>query len=82
MALGRPPVVTAVGGLSELVEDGTNGLVVPPSDPEALARAIVTLLLDADLRKRLGEAAQERAAHFDIRNAVARVEQVYEELLR
>jgi glycosyltransferase involved in cell wall biosynthesis len=81
MALGRPPVVTAVGGLSELVQDGTNGLVVPPSDPEALAEAIVTLLLDADLRKRLGEAAHQRAAQFDIRKAVGRVEQVYQELL-
>jgi glycosyltransferase involved in cell wall biosynthesis len=81
MALGRPPVVTAVGGLSELVQDGTNGLVVSPADPEALARAVVSLLLDADLRTRLGEAARERAAEFDIRKAVGRIEQVYEELL-
>jgi glycosyltransferase involved in cell wall biosynthesis len=81
MALGRPVVVTAVGGLSELVEDGTHGLVVPPGNPEVLAKAIVSLLLDADLRKRLGDAAHQRAAEFDIRKAVTRVEQVYEEML-
>lgn len=81
MALGRPPVVTAVGGLSELVENGANGLIVPPSDPDALAQAIVLLLHDADLRSRLGEAARQRAAQFDIRKAVSRVGQVYEELL-
>jgi glycosyltransferase involved in cell wall biosynthesis len=81
MALGRPSVVTAVGGLSELVEDGINGLVVPPANPEALAQVIVSLLLNSDLRSRLGEAARKRAAHFDIRKAVGRVEQVYQELL-
>lgn len=81
MALGKPAVVTAVGGVPEVVEDGAHGLVVPPGDPGALARAIVTLLRDARLRERLGAGARRRAADFDIRRAVRRMEQVYEELL-
>lgn len=82
MALGRPAVVTRVGGLMEVVEHGREALVVDPGDPEALADAIVTLLEDADLRGRLGEAGRRRAAEFDIRNAVRRHEEVYAELLR
>jgi glycosyltransferase involved in cell wall biosynthesis len=81
MALGRPAVVTRVGGLTEVVEDGKQGLVVDPGNPDAFGRAILTLLADPDLRQKLGEAARRRAAEFDIRKAVKRHEEVYEELL-
>jgi glycosyltransferase involved in cell wall biosynthesis len=81
MALGKPPVVTRVGGLPELIEHRRHGLLVPPADPSALAAGIVAMLQDPDLRARLGQAARERAADFDIRLAVRRMEEVYEELL-
>jgi glycosyltransferase involved in cell wall biosynthesis len=81
MALGRPAVVTRVGGLTEVVENGVQGLVVAPGDPMALADAIVTVLKDSDLRERLGQASRLRAAKFDIRKAVRRHEEVYAELL-
>jgi glycosyltransferase involved in cell wall biosynthesis len=81
MALGTPPVVTRVGGNPEVVEDGTNGVVVEPADSEAMAQAILQVLGDSSLRTRLGEAARTRAQDFDIRSAVSRVEEVYEVLL-
>ena len=81
MALAKPPVVTRVGGLPELVQDRRHGLLVPPADPGALAAGILTLLEDPDLRARMGQAAQRRAADFDIRSAVSRMEEVYTELL-
>jgi glycosyltransferase involved in cell wall biosynthesis len=81
MALGKPSVVTAAGGTPEVVQHGRHALVVPPKDPGALSEGIVTLLTDAGLRGRIGAAARERAADFDIRRAVRRMEQVYEELL-
>jgi glycosyltransferase involved in cell wall biosynthesis len=81
MALGKSPVVTRVGGPLEIVEHEKSGLFVPPHDPEELAEAILTLLRDAPLRERLGEAARERASEFDIRRAVHREEELYEELL-
>lgn len=81
MALGRPAVVTRVGGLTEVVEHGKQGLVVEPGDPETLAEAITTLLRDEKLRGQLGESGRQRAAKFDIRNAVRRHEEVYAELL-
>jgi glycosyltransferase involved in cell wall biosynthesis len=81
MSLGRPSVLTRVGGNPEAVVDGEQGLVVPPADPVALADGIVTLLREPSLRARLGDAAKRRAADFDIRAAVRRSEEIYEELL-
>ena len=82
MALGKPTVVTRVGGLPEVVEDGQEGFVVPPAKPAELAAAIVTLLKDPSLRQSFGAAAQRRAEAFSIEGAVNRIESVYEELTR
>jgi glycosyltransferase involved in cell wall biosynthesis len=81
MALGKPPVVTTVGGNREVVRDGVNGLTVPARDPEALAAAIMTLIDDPALRSDLGVAARRRAADFDVSRSVERQRRVYEELL-
>ena len=61
MAHGRAVVVTPVGGMRDLVEDGVNGLVVPVGDVPALRAALERLLGDADLRARLGAAGREAA---------------------
>ncbi len=58
MAHGRPVVATAVGGLSDAVDDGVTGVLVPPRDPQSLRAAIATLLTDADRRRELGVAAR------------------------
>jgi glycosyltransferase involved in cell wall biosynthesis len=60
MACARPIVATTAGGIPEVVADGETGLLVPPRDHHALADAIVRLLNDADLRRRLGEAGLAR----------------------
>jgi glycosyltransferase involved in cell wall biosynthesis len=80
MALGKPVVVTRVGGLPEVVEDGRDGILVPPSDPGALAARIIDVLGDPALRERLGRAARRRAEAFDVRRSVRRTEDAYEEL--
>lgn len=61
MAWGRPVVASAVGGLADAVEDGVDGLLVPPGDVQALRGAIERLLADGELRARLGAAAREKA---------------------
>jgi glycosyltransferase involved in cell wall biosynthesis len=81
MSLGKPAVLTRVGGNPEVVNDGEQGLVVPAAEPDALAGGIVALLQDQSLRERLGESARLRARDFDIRSAVRRSEDLYEELL-
>ena len=61
MACGLPVVSTPVGSIEELVEDGRTGLLVPPSDPPALARAIDTLIGNRAFAAGLGAAALEHA---------------------
>jgi glycosyltransferase involved in cell wall biosynthesis len=60
MALGRPIVASAVGGIPEMLEDGVSGCLVPPGDAPALAAAIAALLRDPARRARVGAAARER----------------------
>lgn len=61
LACGRPVVASSVGGLSEAVKDGENGLLVPPEDPAAL-RCAIERLADDRLRKRLGAAGPASVA--------------------
>lgn len=64
MALGKPVVASAVGGVPELIEDGRSGLLVRPGDADALAAAIARVLDDPALAARLGAAGRERAEDF------------------
>ena len=61
MGLGRPIVGTNVGGLSDLVKDEVNGLLVPPGSPAPLAHAIVRLLRDPGQLERLGNRSRDRS---------------------
>jgi glycosyltransferase involved in cell wall biosynthesis len=61
MAAGKPVIASRVDGIPNLVREGLTGLLVPPSDIEELARALRTVLEDANLRRRLGSAGHEIA---------------------
>jgi glycosyltransferase involved in cell wall biosynthesis len=63
-ARGRGVVVTAAGGLLDLVQDDVEGLLVPRADVEALAAALVRVLTDRPLAERLGAAAHARYADW------------------
>ncbi|HEU4974691.1 MAG TPA: glycosyltransferase family 4 protein [Baekduia sp.] len=84
LTCGVAVVATDVGGTSEFVTDGVNGLLVPPDDVTASAEAIVRILKDPDLRKRLAAAAGERAEHdFPSEDErVSREIQLYERMIR
>ena len=60
MARGIPVIATRVGGLTELLDSGA-GLLVPPSDPGALAEAVRQVLNDPELRSRLARSGREVA---------------------
>jgi len=82
MALGRPVVATAVGGVPELVVDGETGLLVPPEDPEALATAVRRLLSDPVLAAQLGMAGVARArSQFSLDATARQLAQLYREAL-
>ncbi|MHB1345019.1 MAG: WecB/TagA/CpsF family glycosyltransferase, partial [Thermoleophilia bacterium] len=76
MACGRPLIAGAVGGLAEMVDDGTNGLLVPAADPRALADAVLRLAADPALGERLAEAARAYVVenHSHLRAAASYVE--------
>jgi len=81
MAWARAIVATAVGGVPDVLSDGVDGLVVPPSDPDALAAALARLAGDPELRERLGQAARERARRLNAEEVTGRLETIYTELL-
>jgi glycosyltransferase involved in cell wall biosynthesis len=82
MDAALPVVATAVGGTSDLIEQGVHGLLVPARDPQALAGAIAELLRDPQRARAMGERARERRrADFGIETLVERVEGLYCELL-
>jgi glycosyltransferase involved in cell wall biosynthesis len=83
MVAGLPMVVTDVGGNAEAVLDGETGIVVPPRDIEALARAILVLADDAGLRRKYGESGRHRAlSEFDVDRFIKYHEMLYAALLR
>ena len=79
-AFGKPVVATNVSGLSEYVEDGITGLLVPPADAQQLADAIIRLLSDDALRQSMGENATRRAKEKD-RKIAHQTLQAYEKAL-
>jgi glycosyltransferase involved in cell wall biosynthesis len=81
MQASLPIVATRVGGIPDIVADGSQGVLVEPRDPDALADAIARLLRDRGLAARLGASARERQlAEFDIGVTVRSVERIYEGL--
>jgi L-malate glycosyltransferase len=81
MACGVPPVTTRVGGLPEVVTEGEDGFLCDVGDVEAQAQAVIRLLTDDNLRRRLsGNARQTALARFCTSLVIPRYEQFYQEI--
>jgi glycosyltransferase involved in cell wall biosynthesis len=77
-ACGRPVVASAISGIPEFVDQGRTGLVVPPRDPGALARAIISIIGDGENARAMGPAALAKArAEFDLGLQVRRTVELY-----
>ncbi len=81
MAAARAIVSTAVDGCREILEDGSNGLLVPPADAEALAGGLERVLTGAGLREALGHRAFADSRRYDVKACVEQMEALYDELL-
>ena len=77
-----PVVVSRVGGMQEIVEDGVNGLFVPPRDPEAIAACVNELFQDPGKTRQLAENARETASGYTIKNTVKITEEIYESIFK
>jgi glycosyltransferase involved in cell wall biosynthesis len=79
-AVGKPTIVTAAGGLPEIVDDGETGLIVPPGDVDALATAMARLIADEALVGRMSIGARAKAKSLMAHAVVPRIERIYHEL--
>jgi glycosyltransferase involved in cell wall biosynthesis len=80
MAAGLPVVATRVGGIPEIIDDGANGLLVAPRDPQSLAAAILQLLGNEEVAKRLARSARDRACgQFGFDRLLSELDSLYSE---
>ena len=82
MCRRKPVVASQVGGLPELLDRGNAGLLVPPRDPVALARALAGLAADPDFRSRLGDAGRRQIeSRFHVRETIRETLALHQRLL-
>jgi glycosyltransferase involved in cell wall biosynthesis len=83
MAMAKPIIATNIDGITEQITDGVNGILVPPKDPSALARAVIRVLNDKELARTMGLSAREKVEQeFSVEKMVAESEEVYLSLLK
>jgi len=78
MSMEVPVVTSRINGIEELVDDGINGILVPPENPEAIADAIVLLFSNPDLRKKMGKEARKKIQKdFNVRVEAKKLEAIF-----
>ena len=77
-AAGTPVVASHIAGYSDVVDDGVDGVLIPPNDPQRLAEELQRLHNEPDRRRAMGEAARRSAERFAWTRVASRVEAVYE----
>ena len=81
MASGMPVITTETCGMPDVVEDGFNGVLIPPADARALEEAVVRLANSEELRSRLGNAARNSMQRFTWERAARQLEALYNRVL-
>jgi glycosyltransferase involved in cell wall biosynthesis len=81
MSWGLPVITSPVGGIPEVVQDGYNGFLVPPTDIPALARAMQKLVEDETLRLQMGANARASVEHLDIHLYWQKLQHIYQSVM-
>ena len=82
MAAGLPIVASDIHGYKKVVQRNVSGLLVEPKDSEAIASALERLIVEPDLRARLGAAGSKRAPEYDWKHVTQQLVTFYEEAIR
>ena len=82
MSAGRPVIGTNAGGIPEIIDDGVNGYLVEPENPEQIAEKVIKLFSEEKLLKELGRNARKKAEEFSIEKHVDTLEKIYEEVMK
>ena len=82
MVMAKPVIVYNMGGISELIRDNINGVVIPMNQKDKFANSIVTLLNNKHAQKKLGQQARLASKHFNFDNVIIKTQNVYECLVR
>jgi len=79
MAMEIPCVSTTIAGIPELIRDGIDGMLIPPSDDVQLAEALTRLIEDPDLRRRLGASGRQRVQqHYNLEKSIQGLAEIFE----
>ena len=81
MAMGKPVIATEVGGIPEIVTSGVTGVLIPPEDPAALAKAMVQVLGDPGSARRLGAEGRRLVEQgYTVEKMAEKVYKVYQQV--
>lgn len=81
MGCGLPVVSTKVGGISKIVWQGINGFIHQPGDKEGMAKSIIEILTDENIRKNFGNESQKIAEqHFSLKKHIKQISNIYEQV--
>jgi glycosyltransferase involved in cell wall biosynthesis len=82
MSVGLPVVATKTGGLPEVVTENKTGILVEPANPKELAEAILKLLHDRSLARRMGDLARREATvRFNLKDMIDQIEKIYKKVI-
>jgi len=81
MAMGKPIIASSIGGITDIVRSGENGILVPVGDAAAWAEAIARLCRDPEKRRRMGDAGMQMAPRYSSEEMIKRIDQMYGKLL-
>jgi glycosyltransferase involved in cell wall biosynthesis len=83
MAMAKPIIATKIDGITEQITDGVDGILVPPRDPSALAKAVIRVLNDKELARSMGLSARKKVEReYSVEKMVAETEEVYMSFLK
>jgi glycosyltransferase involved in cell wall biosynthesis len=81
MSFGLPVIASNVGGISEIVDDGINGILIPPNDPDSLVNALHRIAGDAQLRNAMRDANLQKTANYGADRMAAAYDEIYRSIL-